>query len=96
MNCPHSFRDRVAAVVIGRNEGLRLQMCLESVLAEVTAIVYVDSGSQDGSLATAQAAGAAVVELDMSQHSARRAPETVVWRNCCIGSCRRLRAVSRW
>jgi glycosyltransferase involved in cell wall biosynthesis len=53
-------------VVIGRNEGLRLRLCLESLSSIVSEIVYVDSGSQDGSLATAQAAGARVVELDMS------------------------------
>ncbi len=65
---------RVAAVLIGRNEGQRLQLCLESVLPSVAVVVYVDSGSQDGSLAMAQAAGAAIVELDMSQpFSAARA-----------------------
>jgi GT2 family glycosyltransferase len=66
LNCLPGLPERVAAVVIGRNEGLRLRLCLESLSSLVSEIVYVDSGSQDGSLATAQAAGARVVELDMS------------------------------
>lgn len=56
----------VAAIVIGRNEGNRLIRCLAS-LGEVTHIVYVDSGSTDGSVAAAIAAGAEVVELDLAQ-----------------------------
>jgi GT2 family glycosyltransferase len=66
--------NRLAVVVIGRNEGLRLKRCLESISSAVALVVYVDSGSQDDSLATAHTAGAAVVELDMSQpFSAARA-----------------------
>jgi GT2 family glycosyltransferase len=66
--------ERIAAVVIGRNEGLRLQMCLESVVPLVSVVVYVDSGSQDGSLNAAHATGAKVVELDLTQSfSAARA-----------------------
>ena len=56
----------VAAVVIGRNEGERLLRCLASLEGRVSPVVYVDSGSTDGSVAAAQAAGAEVVELDMS------------------------------
>jgi GT2 family glycosyltransferase len=55
---------RVGAVVIGRNEGERLVRCLASVADVVEHIVYVDSGSTDGSLAAARAAGAEVVELE--------------------------------
>lgn len=55
-----------AAVVIGRNEGERLLRCLESLKGHADPIVYVDSGSADGSVAVARAAGAEVVELDMS------------------------------
>ena len=55
----------IGAVVIGRNEGERLRRCLASVLGAVPCIVYVDSGSSDGSVATASAMGAVVVELDM-------------------------------
>ncbi|WP_207974666.1 glycosyltransferase family 2 protein [Parafrankia sp. BMG5.11] len=52
-------------VAIGRNEGARLQRCLESVPAGVP-IVYVDSGSTDGSVAHARSAKAEVVELDLA------------------------------
>ncbi len=57
---------RVAAVLIGRNEGPRLVAALASIPAGVHPVVYVDSGSTDGSVAAAQAAGARVVALDMS------------------------------
>jgi len=53
-------------VAIGRNEGERLRRCLESLAGRGRTIVYVDSGSTDGSLALAHAAGAHVVQLDMS------------------------------
>lgn len=54
------------AVVIGRNEGARLIACLQSLAGQVRRIVYVDSGSTDGSVAQATALGAEVVPLDMS------------------------------
>jgi GT2 family glycosyltransferase len=58
---------RIGAVVIGRNEGARLLACLASLEAVDPALtVYVDSGSTDGSVAAAAAAGARVVELDPS------------------------------
>jgi glycosyltransferase involved in cell wall biosynthesis len=55
----------VGVIVIGRNEGQRLVRCLESVKLESDCIVYVDSGSTDGSVAAAQRLGAMVVELDL-------------------------------
>ncbi len=55
-------------VAIGRNEGERLRRCLASVSGEGHTVVYVDSGSSDGSSELAHAAGAHVVELDMSSH----------------------------
>ena len=58
---------RSAAVVIGRNEGARLVACLASLGDGFDRVVYVDSGSTDGSVAAAEAAGAEVVELDMSR-----------------------------
>ena len=61
-NAPFSS---VGAVVIGRNEGERLRVCLASVRAQSTKVVYVDSGSTDGSAETARAMGVAVVDLDM-------------------------------
>lgn len=57
----------VDAVVIGRNESARLAACLASLAGQVRRVVYVDSGSSDGSVALAQAAGASVVALDMGQ-----------------------------
>lgn len=58
---------RPAVVVIGRNEGARLLRCLASLQQEAGPVVYVDSGSTDGSVAAARNAGAQVVELDMSR-----------------------------
>lgn len=56
----------VDVVLIGRNEGARLVAALASVEGQARQVVYVDSGSTDGSLAAARAAGARVVELDLS------------------------------
>ncbi|MEM9045203.1 MAG: glycosyltransferase [Pseudomonadota bacterium] len=56
----------IGAVVIGRNEGERLVRCLDS-LSGIGAIVYVDSGSTDGSVEAALAAGAEVVELNTTE-----------------------------
>lgn len=55
----------VSVVVIGRNEGKRLTHCLESIV-DAAQIVYVDSGSTDGSNANASAMGAKVLSLDPS------------------------------
>lgn len=55
----------LGAVVIGRNEGERLTLCLRSVLAGAQVVVYVDSGSTDDSLATATALGAHTCQLDL-------------------------------
>lgn len=57
----------IGAVIIGRNEGARLVACLASFPVTVRPLVYVDSGSTDGSVAAARAAGAEVVALDMDQ-----------------------------
>src|SRR5262245_37640182 len=51
-------------VVIGRNEGERSRQCLMS-LPETGAIVYVDSGSNDGSVELARGLGVEVIELDI-------------------------------
>lgn len=56
----------IAAIVIGRNEGARLIACLEA-LNGLDPVIYVDSGSTDGSVAAAQGLGAQVVPLDMEQ-----------------------------
>lgn len=54
-------------VVIGRNEGERLRRCLTSVTAPGRPVIYVDSGSSDGSTDLARSMGATVVDLDMSR-----------------------------
>lgn len=62
-------RNDVGVVVIGRNEGERLVRCLRSILAAGTPagrVVYVDSGSTDGSVEAAGALGTSVISLDMS------------------------------
>ena len=58
---------RIGVVVIGRNEGERLVASLESVRGQGCLVVYVDSGSTDGSVTLASALGAAVHALDMRQ-----------------------------
>jgi glycosyltransferase involved in cell wall biosynthesis len=53
-------------VAIGRNEGERLRACLLSAKRDCAAVVYVDSGSTDGSVELAKSLGVAVVDLDLS------------------------------
>jgi glycosyltransferase involved in cell wall biosynthesis len=60
------MNNKVAIIVIGRNEGERLKNCLHSLLNQSQKIVYVDSGSTDSSVAYAESLGIAAVELDMS------------------------------
>lgn len=55
---------KVGIVVIGRNEGERLSRSLISVLQNGSPVVYVDSGSEDGSVQTAKSLGAQTVVLD--------------------------------
>ncbi len=60
----------IGVVVIGRNEGDRLIRCFKSLLKHLPVgvpIVYVDSGSSDGSVAAAQSLGVQTVELDLSR-----------------------------
>lgn len=54
----------VAAIVIGRNEGERLIRCLVSLEPQVSRLIYVDSGSTDGSVEYATDLGVEVVLLD--------------------------------
>ena len=65
---------RTGIVVIGRNEGARLEACLASVRGAGCPVVYVDSGSSDGSTARARAHCQQIVELDPARpFSAARA-----------------------
>jgi len=64
---------KLSVVVIGRNEGARLERCLESVLAMRRGtwgveqfdmeLIYVDSGSNDDSVAVANRLGAKTIAL---------------------------------
>lgn len=63
----HGDATALDAVVIGRNEGARLVACLDALQGRVRRLVYVDSGSTDGSQAAAAARGADVVALDLSR-----------------------------
>lgn len=56
----------ISAVVIGRNEGERLIACLASLPDRLARVIYVDSGSTDGSIAAAASRGAEVIELDIA------------------------------
>jgi len=57
----------VGVVVIGRNEGERLHRCLGSVVGKAAHVVYVDSGSSDGSTKFAREMGVEVIDLDLSR-----------------------------
>lgn len=64
----HDARTRaLGVVVIGRNEGERLRRCLDSLQGHAARVVYVDSGSTDGSQSLARARGVTLVELDMTR-----------------------------
>jgi len=59
--------ERLAIVIIGRNEGARFLACLEALPDEVGQVIYVDSGSTDGSIEAARHFGAEVVDLGRDQ-----------------------------
>lgn len=58
------MEDSFDAVVIGRNEGARLLHALRAAQAVARQVIYVDSGSHDGSPDAARGLGVAVLELD--------------------------------
>ena len=71
----------IGVVVIGRNEGDRLKASLAS-LKGIKHIVYVDSGSTDGSQDFARGIGVAVVELPSRPNSPPRARATPGSKRC--------------
>jgi GT2 family glycosyltransferase len=77
-----SRSDSFAIVVVGRNEGSRLSECLAAAArhAPGAPVVYVDSGSTDGSPETARAAGAEVLVLSGGRMSAARG-RNAGWRS---------------
>lgn len=65
----------VSVVVIGKNEGTRLERCLTSVVAMhrdafETEVIYVDSGSTDDSVAIAAKMGARTIALTVANPTA--------------------------
>ncbi len=72
---PDSREAMISVVVIGRNEGERLERCLRSVQAADTGgnaieLIYVDSDSTDGSPERARALGARVLRVRPTRPSA--------------------------
>lgn len=59
--------ENVGIVIIGRNEGQRLIACLRSLPPIPGPVVYVDSGSTDGSAEAAGSLGATAVQLDLAK-----------------------------
>lgn len=70
----------LGVVVIGRNEGDRLRRCVASVLPATAAVVYVDSGSDDGSPGWVAAQGVQVLNLDLSRPFTAARARNVGWR----------------
>ena len=64
--------NNVGVVVIGRNEGQRLRLCLASVCSQVEEVMYVDSASTDGSAELAEAMGVPVLRLVDGRFTASR------------------------
>ena len=61
-----SMSHEIGIVVIGRNEGDRLITCLNTAITQSPHLIYVDSGSTDGSVMSAKTLGVEVIELDLS------------------------------
>jgi glycosyltransferase involved in cell wall biosynthesis len=66
-------------VAIGRNEGQRLIRCFDSIGSDYP-VVYVDSGSTDGSVEAALRRGLAVINLDTSQGFTAARARNAGWR----------------
>ena len=56
----------IGAVVIGRNEGERLRVCLDSIRKQLKYVIYIDSGSKDSSVELAESLGVYIVNLDLT------------------------------
>ena len=73
----------IGFVVIGRNEGGRLGLCLQSVLRQSDRVVYADSRSTDGSVELAKSLGVTVTDVEGEPLTAARG------RNAGFGSLKR-------
>lgn len=76
----HTHSSTIGLVVIGRNEGERLRICLTSAVGSGRLVIYVDSGSTDGSVTLALAMGAEVVNLDLAQPFTAARARNEGWR----------------
>jgi GT2 family glycosyltransferase len=72
-------KPRIGLVAIGRNEGERLKRCLRSVPKGLP-VVYVDSGSTDGSVAFAESLGMTVERLSTDQGFTAARARNAGWR----------------
>ena len=68
INTDVTAQTNLGFVVIGRNEGKRLEACLTAIkqLSQDSPVIYVDSGSTDDSVSFARSLAYQVVELDLS------------------------------
>jgi GT2 family glycosyltransferase len=64
---PDQSATKTGFVIIGRNEGLRLVRCFDSLQPQAARSVYVDSGSTDNSVQEAASRDIEVVSLNMSR-----------------------------
>lgn len=75
---------RIGLVAIGRNEGERLKRCLRSVPPGVP-VVYVDSGSTDGSVEFAESLGMTVERLSTKTGFTAARARNAGWRRLVAG-----------
>ncbi len=68
----NALKTKIGIVAIGRNEGERLKSCIESLALLGCPVIYVDSGSLDGSVAYARAFGVTTVCLNLPGLTAAR------------------------
>lgn len=80
----HTYSSNIGLVVIGRNEGERLRICLKSAVGNGGPVIYVDSGSTDGSVALAEAIGAEIVNLDLAQPFTAARARNEGWRRLAV------------
>src|SRR5690606_2119435 len=80
MNESSGIHERTGVVIIGRNEGARLVACFDSLPTGLAVVVYVDSGSTDGSLVEAQRREFVAISLDMSQPFSAARARNVGWQ----------------
>jgi len=62
----------LSVAITSMNEEVRIEKCLASILGLVREIIVVDSGSTDGTVALAQAAGARIITQAWLGHSAQK------------------------